>query len=52
MSADAVILMVVTMLVIWGGLAASIAFLARKPEREDLPDGGHDDLGSPPLSGR
>ncbi|MDE0573283.1 methionine/alanine import family NSS transporter small subunit [Demequina sp. B12] len=50
MSAQAVILMIVSMVVIWGGLAASIVFLARMPEREDLPDGGHDDLGSPPVS--
>ncbi|MFV0634452.1 methionine/alanine import family NSS transporter small subunit [Demequina sp.] len=43
MSPEAITLMVVSMVVIWGGLGASIAFLARKPERDDLPDGGEDE---------
>ncbi|MFV0287676.1 MAG: methionine/alanine import family NSS transporter small subunit [Demequina sp.] len=43
MSGSAMALMVVSMVVIWGGLAASIIFLARRPEREDLPEGGEDE---------
>ncbi|WP_144018816.1 methionine/alanine import family NSS transporter small subunit [Demequina sp. NBRC 110056] len=42
MSADAIVLMVVSMAVIWGGLGISVAVLARKPERTDLPEGGED----------
>lgn len=42
MTADALVLMVATLAVVWGGLGASIAFLARRPDRSDLPDGGQD----------
>ncbi|WP_084076688.1 methionine/alanine import family NSS transporter small subunit [Demequina sp. NBRC 110057] len=50
MSGEAIALMVVSMIVIWGGLAAAIVFLARQPEREDLPEGGEDEhLSAPPA---
>lgn len=42
MNADALILMIVVMAIIWGGLVASIVFLARRPEASHLPDGGED----------
>lgn len=42
MNADALILMIVVMAIIWGGLVASIVFLARRPEAGHLPDGGED----------
>ncbi|WP_084127008.1 methionine/alanine import family NSS transporter small subunit [Demequina sp. NBRC 110054] len=47
MSADALLLMLLAMAVIWGGLAASIVFLARAPEHTHMPPGGEDD---PPPS--
>ena len=43
MDAGAVVLMVATMALIWGGLGVSVAMLARRPERDDLPPGGEDD---------
>lgn len=43
MSADALALMVASMLLIWGGLAGAVGFLARQPERPDMPTGGEDD---------
>ncbi|MDN4477063.1 methionine/alanine import family NSS transporter small subunit [Demequina sp. SYSU T00039] len=42
MSAAAMTLMVVVMVVIWGGLVASIMFLSRRPEAADMPPGGED----------
>ena len=42
MSTAALILMVVIMVVIWGGLVASILHLARTPESASMPDGGED----------
>lgn len=42
MNADALILMILVMVVIWGGLAAAIAFLVRRPEADHLPAGGED----------
>ena len=42
MTADALVLMAATLAVVWGGLGASIAFLARRPDRADLPEGGDD----------
>ncbi|WP_082095894.1 methionine/alanine import family NSS transporter small subunit [Demequina flava] len=43
MSTGAIILMVVTLAVVWGGLIASILFLRAKPERDDMPTGGDDE---------
>ncbi len=43
MTATAIILMIVAMLVIWGGLTASIVWLRGHPERTGYPAGGYDD---------
>ena len=43
MSGPAIALMLVSMIVVWGGLGAAIWFLARQPERDDLPPGGEDE---------
>lgn len=43
MSSEAIALMVVSLVVVWGGLLASIVALVRRPERTDWPDGwGHE----------
>jgi len=47
MSGDALALMLATMVLIWGGLGASVAFLARRPEATDVPEGGDDDPVAP-----
>ncbi|WP_144276393.1 methionine/alanine import family NSS transporter small subunit [Demequina sp. NBRC 110053] len=47
MSPEAVALMAVSMLIIWGGLVGSIVLLARRPEPTDLPDGGEDTPAQP-----
>lgn len=39
MSAEAIALLVVSLLVVWGGLAVSIVALVRRPERADFPQG-------------
>lgn len=39
MSAEAIALLVVSLLVVWGGLAVSIVALARRTERSDFPSG-------------
>ncbi|WP_082093501.1 methionine/alanine import family NSS transporter small subunit [Demequina sediminicola] len=43
MSADAIVLMVITLTVVWGGLIVAILALRARPEREDMPEGGNDD---------
>ncbi|GAB3159643.1 hypothetical protein GCM10027059_06210 [Myceligenerans halotolerans] len=40
MNAGAIVLMVFSLLVVWGGLGVSIAMLMARPERTDWPDGG------------
>lgn len=51
MSGSAIALMLVSMIVIWGGLGVTIWFLARQPERDDLPAGGEDEhVGDAPAS--
>ncbi|MFI8525118.1 methionine/alanine import family NSS transporter small subunit [Promicromonospora sukumoe] len=40
MSSAAVALLVVSLVVVWGGLAVSIVALVRRPERADYPEGG------------
>lgn len=45
MTTTAIIFLVVTIVVVWGGLLVSILALRAKPEATDLPDGGHDDEG-------
>ncbi|MDN4476237.1 methionine/alanine import family NSS transporter small subunit [Demequina sp. SYSU T00192] len=42
MSTEALILMLVSIVLIWGGLAGSIIVLARKPENDHMPEGGED----------
>lgn len=42
MSADALVLMVVSLVVIWGGLITAILVLARQPENDHMPEGGED----------
>ena len=39
MSGAAIALLVVALVVVWGGLAVSIAALARRPERTSYPHG-------------
>ncbi|WP_210507239.1 methionine/alanine import family NSS transporter small subunit [Naasia sp. SYSU D00057] len=39
----AITFLIVAILVIWGGLAASAVYLTRRPELEDYPTGGIDD---------
>jgi hypothetical protein len=43
MSGEAIALLVVSLVVVWGGLAVSIIALARRPERTEFPHGWHDD---------
>ncbi len=43
MTPIAIVFLVLSILVVWGGFAASALFLARRPEREDYPAGGVDD---------
>ncbi|MGY1839052.1 MULTISPECIES: methionine/alanine import family NSS transporter small subunit [unclassified Modestobacter] len=44
MSTDAIVMMVVAMVVIWGGLALAIASLLRHGAVEDRTEGPHRDL--------
>ncbi|MFI9484866.1 methionine/alanine import family NSS transporter small subunit [Promicromonospora sp. NPDC052451] len=39
MSGAAIVLLVVALVVVWGGLLVSIVALARRPERTDYPHG-------------
>ncbi|MFD2027424.1 methionine/alanine import family NSS transporter small subunit [Promicromonospora aerolata] len=39
MTSEAIALLVVSLIVVWGGLLASIVALVRRPERTDWPDG-------------
>jgi hypothetical protein len=43
MSAIAVSFLLLSIVVVWGGLVASILFLRRRPHGVDLPPGGEDD---------
>ncbi|WP_020017401.1 methionine/alanine import family NSS transporter small subunit [Promicromonospora sukumoe] len=45
MSGTAVTLLVVALVVVWGGLAVSIVALVRRPERTSYPAGGEDEGG-------
>lgn len=42
MSAIAVVCFVVYAVIIWGGLVASVVFLAKRPSLETYPEGGED----------
>lgn len=43
MSTEAILMMAVAMVIIWGGLIVSIMALRAHPDRTDLPPGGEDD---------
>ena len=43
MTGLAVTFLVLSLLIVWGGLVASIVALVRRPERDDYPVGGDDD---------
>lgn len=43
MSASAVVLLVLAIVVVWGGLVAAILRLRAHPERTEYPPGGVDD---------
>ncbi|WP_435737456.1 methionine/alanine import family NSS transporter small subunit [Cellulosimicrobium sp. PMB13] len=43
MSPDAVVVLVLAIVVVWGGLVASALALRARPERTDFPPGGEDD---------
>lgn len=42
MSTESLIVMILVIAVVWGGLAASIVALVRRPEAADMPVGGED----------
>ncbi len=37
MSATAIVMLIVAISIVWGGLAASIVFLRRRPEKAEMP---------------
>ncbi len=43
MTTVAIIFLILSIVVVWGGFAASTFFLSRRPERKDYPAGGVDD---------
>lgn len=43
MSAIAVTFLVLSLVIVWGGLVASVIYLNAKPEVTDLPAGGDED---------
>lgn len=43
MTGIAILFLVLAIVLVWGGLVASILFLVRRPERVDYPAGGTDD---------
>ncbi|MFI2361402.1 methionine/alanine import family NSS transporter small subunit [Promicromonospora sp. NPDC019610] len=45
MSGAAITLMVISIVVLWGGLAASIVAIVRRPDRTDWPEGWADENG-------
>jgi hypothetical protein len=45
MTGEAIALLVVSLVVVWGGLAVSIFALVRRPERTDFPHGWQDEDG-------
>ncbi|MGO1234672.1 MAG: MetS family NSS transporter small subunit [Microbacterium gubbeenense] len=46
MSAIAILFLIIAAVIVWGGLAASIAFLVARPETSAYPEGGAgDDVG-------
>jgi hypothetical protein len=54
MSAEAIALLVVSLVVVWGGLVVSIVALTRRPERTEFPpgegrEGGPEERPEPPV---
>lgn len=47
MNAGAIVLMVVSLLVVWGGLGVSIVMLTARPERTEWPEGPADEVATP-----
>ena len=47
MSAIAILFLVIAAVVVWGGLLASIGFLAARPEVASYPSGGDDEPTGP-----
>ena len=45
MSAVAILFLVISIVLVWGGLAASVVFLARRPEVPSYPAGGEEPPG-------
>ncbi|GAB4087209.1 hypothetical protein GCM10028784_38390 [Myceligenerans cantabricum] len=43
MNPSAIALLVVSLVILWGGLGASIAMLVARPERTEWPEGGAGD---------
>lgn len=43
MSATAIVFLILSIVLVWGGLVASTVFLARQPEPSHFPPGGEDD---------
>ena len=43
MNTSAIVLLVLAILVVWGGLVVSALALRARPERTDFPPGGEDD---------
>lgn len=43
MTPTAIVFLVAAILIVWGGLVASMLFLRRRPERADYPAGGEHD---------
>lgn len=43
MTPVAIVFLVLAILVVWGGLIASVLFLRRRPEIDEYPPGAHDD---------
>ena len=43
MNGSAIMLMILSLLIVWGGLLVSALMLARRPELTDYPPGGTDD---------
>lgn len=52
MSGAAITLLVVSLVVVWGGLAVSIVALTRRPERTEWPAGWEQAPGEPGRSDR
>lgn len=43
MTPIAIVFLIISILLVWGGLVASAVFLRRRPERGEYPAGGIDD---------